>query len=150
MRRTEKEIVNKKTIEKILSKSQICRIALFDDEYPYVFPVNYGYKNNSIYVHCAHEGKKINLIKKNNKACFEIEDSVKIIEDDISCNWTTKYRSVIGYGEIDFVADFEGKTEGLDVIMNQHGKLGNSYGKKPIDRVMILKLNIKSVTAKQS
>ena len=150
MRKSEREIEDKSLIDKILLESIICRIGLFDDEYPYVFPVNYGFKNNALFIHCAQQGKKIDLIRKNNKACFEIEDSYKIVEDEISCNWTTKYRSLIGYGEIEIVNDFDQKKQGLDVIMKQHGKMENSYSDKLINRVLILKLNIKSVTGKQS
>jgi nitroimidazol reductase NimA-like FMN-containing flavoprotein (pyridoxamine 5'-phosphate oxidase superfamily) len=150
MRRTEKEIEDQNIIHKILSTSIICRIGLFDEEYPYVIPVNYGYKNNSLYVHCAPHGKKIDLIKKNNRACFEIEEPHKILEDEISCKWTTKYRSVIGFGNIEIITDFEEKKKGLDVIMIQHGKTENTYSAKLVNQVVILKLNIKNLTGKQS
>jgi nitroimidazol reductase NimA-like FMN-containing flavoprotein (pyridoxamine 5'-phosphate oxidase superfamily) len=150
MRRTERKIEDPKIINKILSESIICRVGLFDEEYPYVIPLNYGYKNNALYIHCATGGKKIDLIRKNNKACFEIEDSYKILEDEVSCKWTTKYRSVIGNGKIEIISDFEEKKKGLDVIMTQHGKKENLYHKKLVDRVLILKLNIKDVTGKQS
>jgi nitroimidazol reductase NimA-like FMN-containing flavoprotein (pyridoxamine 5'-phosphate oxidase superfamily) len=150
MRRTERKIEDPKIINKILSESIICRVGLFDEEYPYVIPLNYGYKNNALYIHCATGGKKIDLIRKNNKACFEIEDSYKILEDEVSCKWTTKYRSVIGNGKIEIISDFEEKKKGLDVIMTQHGKKENTYHKKLVDRILILKLNIKDVTGKQS
>ena len=150
MRRTEKEIEDQNVIDKILSRSIICRIGLFDEKYPYVVPVNYGYKNNSLFIHCAPNGKKIDLIKKNNKVCFEIEESYKIVEDEISCNWTTKYRSVIGYGDIEIITDFEEKKKGLDLIMIQHGKTENTYSDKLVNRVVILKLDIKKMTGKQS
>ena len=90
------------------------------------------------------------MIKKNNKVCFEIEDSYKVVESEVSCEWTTKYRSLIGNGKIEIINDFAEKEAGLDVIMQQHGKKDNSYQKKLVDRVYILKLNIKSVTGKQS
>jgi nitroimidazol reductase NimA-like FMN-containing flavoprotein (pyridoxamine 5'-phosphate oxidase superfamily) len=150
MRRTERKIENEKIINKILSESIVCRIGLFDEEYPYVIPLNYGYKNNALYIHCATEGKKIDLIRKNNKVCFEIEESYKILEDEVSCKWTTKYRSVIGNGEIEIINDFKEKEKGLDVIMQQHGKMENAYYKKLVDRVFILKLSIKSVSGKES
>ena len=150
MRKTECNIEDPKAINEILSGGIICRVAFFDEEYPYIVPLNYGYKNNLLFIHCAKEGKKIDLIKKNNKVCFEIEDSYKVVESDVSCEWTTKYRSVIGIGEIEIISDFAEKEAGLDVIMTQHGKKNNSYHKKLVDRVFILKLNIKSVTGKQS
>ena len=105
--------------------------------------------SNSLYFHCALEGKKINLITKNNKVSFEIEQSHEIVKSDISCKWTTKYRSIIGFGSIDIITDFNQKKEGLNIIMQQHGKSDNKYTDKSIENVLILKLNIDSFTAKK-
>lgn len=150
MRRNEKEIEDKDIINEILSKSHICRIGLFDNEYPYVVPMNYGYNENSLYFHCSSKGKKLDLIRKNNKACFEIEQSHEVIKNEVSCKWTTKYRSVIGFGNIDIVTDYNEKIEALDFIMSQHGKEDNHYKDELIDKIVTLKLNISNLTAKQS
>ena len=150
MRRLDKQINDDKIINEILSKSNICRIALHDDVYPYVVPLNYGYHKNSLYFHCALTGKKIDLIKKNNKVSFVIEQGHKVIKSDISCNWTTKYRSIFGQGMIDIITDHQKKKEGLDIIMQHHGKNDNFYNKSIVDKILILKLSIKSMTAKQS
>ncbi|MEN8187326.1 MAG: pyridoxamine 5'-phosphate oxidase family protein [Bacteroidota bacterium] len=150
MRRNEKEIEDKDIINEILSKSHICRIGLFDNEYPYVVPMNYGYNENSLYFHCSSKGKKLDLIRKNNKACFEIEQSHEVIKNEVSCKWTTKYRSVIGFGNIDIVTDHNEKIEALDFIMSQHGKEDNHYKDELIDKIVTLKLNISNLTAKQS
>lgn len=150
MRKSERKIEDPTIIQKILTDSVICRVAMFDNEYPYIVPLNYGYKDNALYIHCAQEGKKIDLIKRNNKVCFEIEDSYKIVESEVSCEWTTKYRSLIGTGEVEILTDFDEKKKGLDIIMNQHGKMENAYSDKLVDRVFILKLNINSISGKQS
>jgi len=134
----------------IVSNSLICRLGIFDDEYPYIVPLNYGYYNNALYFHCASEGKKIELLRKNNKVCFEIEQSSEIIKDPVSCNWTMKYCSVIGYGIIEIVSDHESKKQGLDIIMRHYGKNDNAYKQKVIEEMLILKLNIISLQAKKS
>jgi len=150
MRRKDKEIRNETTIMEIVSNSLICRLGIFDDEYPYIVPLNYGYYNNALYFHCASEGKKIELLRKNNKVCFEIEQSSEIIKDPVSCNWTMKYCSVIGYGIIEIVSDHESKKQGLDIIMRHYGKNDNAYKQKVIEEMLILKLNIISLQAKKS
>ena len=43
MRRSDREITDKKVIEKFISEEQILRIAFFDDGDIYIVPVNYGY-----------------------------------------------------------------------------------------------------------
>lgn len=150
MRKKEKEIKDEKTIREILSNSLICRLGIFDDDYPYIVPLNFGYHNNALYFHCAGEGKKIDLLRKNNNVCFEIEQSSEIIKDPVSCNWTMKYCSVIGYGTIDIISDHESKKQGLDIIMRHHGCNDNAYKQKVVEEMLILKLNITSVQAKKS
>ena len=150
MRRLDKQIKDEKIINDILLKSKICRIALFDKEYPYIVPMNYGYYNNALYFHCAQKGKKIELIRKNNNAGFEIEQGYEILKHDISCKWTTKYRSIFGQGKIEIISDFEKKQEGLDIIMQHHGKYNNEYNKNNIRNIFVLKLEIENITAKQS
>ena len=49
LRKKEKEITDRKELEEILQKAEICRIALVDGDTPYIVPVNYGYKDNKIY-----------------------------------------------------------------------------------------------------
>lgn len=151
MRRKDKEITDRKIIEEILNKSQICRIALHDDEYPYIVPFYYGYLDNALYFHSAASGKKIELIRKNNRVCFEIEFSNRIIKSESSCKWSSKYRSVIGFGEIEIISGFEEKKKGLDIIMAHYGKNeGNGYVEKYIESIVILKLIIKELSGKQS
>lgn len=151
MRRKNQEITNKKIIEEILSKSVICRIAMIDRDEPYIVPVNYGYSDNVIYIHSASKGKKIELLEKNNNVCFEIEYHSEIIKKEKACDWNTKYRSVIGYGNIEIITDEESKKQGLDFVMKQHGSKGNNvYKNSSLKNMVILKLNIEKLTGKQS
>lgn len=150
MRRKDKEIKNQQIINEILTKSQICRVALDDSEFPYIVPFNYGYRDNIFYFHSAKEGKKIALIKKNNKVCFEIEYYSEILKFGQSCKWGTKYRSIIGYGTIEIISDFEEKKKGLDIIMEHNGKMDNAYNEQSVNEIVVLKLTILSLSAKQS
>lgn len=150
MRRKDKEITDKAVIEEILTKSQICRVALNDGEFPYIVPFYYGYRDNAFYFHSAKEGKKIDLIKKNNKVCFEIEYMSKVIENEVSCKWSAKYRSIIGFGTIEIISGFEEKEKGLNLIMEHYGKKENVFNEQNINNIVILKLSILHFSAKQS
>jgi len=150
MRKKQYEITDPKIIEEILSCAGVCRIAMIDNDRPYIVPLNYGYRKNTIYFHSSQLGKKIELLKLNNKVCFEIEFFSQIEKRDNPCDWSTKYRSVIGYGTIDFVEDPDEKREGLDIIMAHYGKNSkNIYKDSLIDRVLILKLIIEEISGKQ-
>ena len=151
MRRKDKEIKDKEIIKQLLSGSDICRIAMIDGDRPYIVPLNYGYEGSALYFHSAISGKKIDILKQNNRVCFEIEYHSEIIRDEIPCEWTAKYRSLIGYGTIEFINGHEEKKKSLDVIMTHYGKKGtNTYKDNNIENIIILKLNIEEISGKQS
>jgi len=150
MHRKNNEITDKKIIEEILTKSELCRVAILDDEFPYIVPFNYGYRDNALYFHSATKGKKIDLIRKNNKVCFEITYSSEITKGENACDWATKYRSVIGYGTIEIISDLQEMEKGLDVLLEHYGRTENNiYNAKSIKNMFILKLSIESLTGKQ-
>jgi nitroimidazol reductase NimA-like FMN-containing flavoprotein (pyridoxamine 5'-phosphate oxidase superfamily) len=150
MRRKEREIKDVVIIHQILSQSSVCRLAIHDEPFPYIVPMNYGYADGNIYFHCALEGRKLDLLRKNNKVGFEIEYDSEVVKGAISCQWTTRYRSVIGTGEVEIIDEAEEKTIGFDAIMKQHGKTDNEYIPKALAKALVLKLNIHSFTAKQA
>jgi uncharacterized protein len=150
MRRKDKEISDRAVILDILSRADVCRIAMMDGDVPYIVPVNYGYKDNALYIHGAAEGKKIDLIRRNNRVCFEIEDKSEIIKSQTPCGWTARYRSLIGYGTMEIITGFDQKKQGLDIIMSHVGNEHNIYVDSQVDSVVILKLTISTMTGKQS
>ncbi len=151
MRKANQEIKDPKIIEGILSGARICRVAMTDGRAPYLLPFNFGYREGIIYIHSAPSGKKIDLLRENSSVCFEVEQVARVIPGAKACNWATLYRSVIGYGEVEIVTDFEGKKQGLEVIMSQHGAPElTAFEPKEVDRMVILRLTITSMTGKQS
>jgi hypothetical protein len=151
MRKKNQEIKDKAVIENILLTAKICRIAMIDEGSPYLLPFNYGYSNNHIYIHSAPEGRKIDVLKKNNQVCFEIEGEVRVVPKENPCSWYTSYQSVVGTGFVYIIEDADGKRKGLDIIMQHHGKPGNhDYPSQQLEKMIILKLNITELNAKQS
>lgn len=114
-------------------------------------PFNYGYASNTIYIHCAGEGKKIDILRKNPQVCFEMELKAKIIGNDKACKWATAYRSIVGYGKVEIIDDFVQKQKGLEILMAHNGAPDlKDFEPKQIDAVLILKIKIDSLTGKQS
>jgi len=151
MRKKDKEITDPKEIEEIIYANKVCRIGLSEDNTPYIVPMNYGYKENKIFLHSAVVGKKIDIIKKNNKVCFEITDSIEIVQAEKACDFSTKYRCVIGFGTIKIVNDLNEKKEALQIIMNQHtNKSDWKFPDEIVSKTMILEIEIESITGKTS
>jgi len=151
MRRKDREITDLKEIEGILTNNIVCRIAFSDKNMPYIVPMNYGYQKNKIFLHSAKGGKKNKIIKDNNQVCFEITDSIEIIKSENACDFDTKYRSVIGFGEIKIVDDIERKKEALQIIMYQQTKNKEwNFSEEMISKINVLYIEIKSLTGKKS
>ena len=151
MRRKDKQIEDQDVIHDILQCNTVCRIALSDGNMPYVIPMNYGYHEQKIYLHSAKEGRKIDIIKKNNAVCFEITDSIEMVTSDTACGYSTKYRSVIGHGKAFPVTDTDKKVEALKIIMKQHtGSVDWDFKESILDKICVFEISIESITGKQS
>lgn len=151
MQRKEKQIKDTAVIEHILKSNCICRTAFSCGNMPYIIPMNYGYDGTHLYLHTAHEGKKMDIIKKNQAVCFEVSDSIKIITSDVACEFTTSFRSVIGYGKIYPLKDASDKKKALLSIMEQVSNQRDwSFEDSAFEKTEILQINIESVTGKSS
>lgn len=151
MRRKDKLIDDRSEIVDIISSNTICRIALSDGSNPYLVPLNYGYRNNKLYMHAAKEGRKLDIIKINNKVCFEITDSVEVVSAEKACSFSSKYRCVIGFGRVNLLTDARKKIEALNVIMAQQTKKDSwDFIESQVAKVIILEIEIDSMTGKKS
>jgi uncharacterized protein len=153
MRRRDREITDIPELEEIISKADVCRIALANDNMPYIVTMNFGYVNSPqkmFYFHCASEGKKIDMLRKNNHVCFELDIDHEIVKGEKGCDWGSKYTSIVGYGDIDIVTERAGKIEGLDRIMRHYaGEKKYGYNENVVDQTTILRLTITGMTGKK-
>lgn len=150
MRRQEREIRDEAETQEILEKGLVCRLGLYDGKYPYVVPLNYGYRNGCMYFHCAREGRKIDILKKNGRVCIEVDIDFRVVRGETPCRWTAKYRSVIGFGRARIIDDEREKKAGLDVIMAHYGGQGGEYDEKSLQRTCVIEVVIESMTGKKS
>ena len=62
MRRKDREIKDRQEILEVMKRCDVCRLALHDEEFPYIVPVNFGMEvmdgEITLYFHGATEGKK--------------------------------------------------------------------------------------------
>ena len=148
MRRKDQEITDKNVLIEILTKAKFMRIALSDGDNPYVVPVTFGYKDNTIYFHSSPKGMKIDVLKKNNKVCFEVEVDTEIFSADTPCGYGVRYRSVIGFGHAHILDDEQEKIKGLDILMGHYTEGPFTYEPKNVKRICVIRIDIESMTGK--
>ena len=150
MRRTDNEITDRIKIESIIQSSVVCRLGMLDENRPYIVPLCFGYKENTLYFHSANKGRKIDILKKNNTVCFEFDIDYEPIKADNPCEWGMIYKSVIGFGKAYLVDDFKAKCAALDIIMQQYSDETFDYPKTKIKNTLVIKVEIEHMTGKQS
>jgi len=150
MRRKEKEIKDKKEIEKILEESLVCRLAMVDGDKPYIVPMNFGYRDGSLFLHSAKQGRKIDLIKKNSNVCFEVDQVIRFKKAKMACEWGLEYKSVIGSGRAYLLDNIEEKIKGLHIIMSQYSQRTFEYPDEMLEKTLVIKIVVDHMTGKQS
>ena len=151
MRRRDKEIGSREEIDAIIRSAEVCRLAFAADNEPYLVPVSFGYDGETLYIHTAKTGRKIDFIERNNRVCFELEANVALRKnEDDACKWTFSYESVIGYGRISELTTTEDKALGLNQIMRQYS--GRDWAIEPlqVETTRVWRIAIDSVAGKKS
>jgi nitroimidazol reductase NimA-like FMN-containing flavoprotein (pyridoxamine 5'-phosphate oxidase superfamily) len=150
MRRKEREITDRVALDEILHKALTCRLAMCDGDQPYVIPLNFGYDGKSLYIHCAREGRKLDILKTNNRVCFEMDGDHELVKGESPCDWGFRAESVIGFGKAVLIEDGEEKRRALDVIMEHYGASPPyAYKEKAFHKALIIKVDVENMTGKK-
>ena len=142
--------MNQKDIESTILKAKVCRLGMVDGDQPYVVPLSFGYHQNTLYFHTGKKGRKMAILKKNNRVCFEMEVGLEIVPADNPCKWNMRYKSVVGFGRAVILENPAEKIKALDVIVKHYGGALTSYDEKRVNGLAVIKVAIDSVTGKES
>jgi len=150
MRRQDKEITDQKELDEIIKKAQVCRLAVSYEAMAYIIPMSFGYAKRVLYFHSAQEGLKLLILRENPKACFEVEIDTQVVPSELACDWTMRYQSVIGFGEVEFIEELENKREAMKIIMQQYTDEVKLIEDSALSKVTLFKLNVSSMAGKKS
>ncbi|MCE5300111.1 MAG: pyridoxamine 5'-phosphate oxidase family protein [Spirochaetia bacterium] len=151
MRRGEKEIMSRSEIEDVINLAKVCRIGFVDEDKPYVLPFNFGYSSGCVYLHCAGEGRKLEILKKNSNVCFEVDSDHELVTAPDACGHGFRYKSVIGFGKATIIMRGPGKIKGLKTIMkHMTGKEYKVFRESGLESTHVIKIILKELTGKKS
>lgn len=153
MRQKQREITDFAEIIEVIKHCDVCRLALNDEGYPYILPLNFGMdivnEKLILYFHSALEGHKVDLIRKDNRASFEMDckHQLQYIEEKGYC--TMAYESVIGIGQIRILEEDE-KMDALKKIMSHYHTGKDAYfNTAAIPRTLVYALEVATITGKR-
>ena len=150
MRRADREITDRAVIEALLRRHQVLYLALHDKGAPYVIPMSYGYDGECLYLHCAAEGRKIDLLRAHPQVAFAIEAEYEVKPGEVACGWGFAYASVTGEGVAEIVTDPAEKRHGLDALMSHFTPEPQTYKGGGIEGTTVVRIRITSLTGKAS
>lgn len=155
----------------IIDNSHYAVLAVVDEHNKaYAVPISPARVGDVLYIHSAKEGRKVDLIKHDSPVVLtfvgEVQVPAPIKEEDFleakddnqlasitSKHFTTEFESAIIVGKAVIVEDTEEKIEGLRAISQKYTPENMKYfddaAKASIDRTMVIKIEIKEITAKR-
>jgi len=143
-----RELTFKPELESIIRKCEVCNLAMIDEDgSPYVLPMNFGYEDDFIYFHSARSGKKIDVLKKNKKVCisFSADHDLKWVNKEVACSWGMRYRSVLAFGSVEFVDDYDQKEEALRIFMQNYSEMDFSFNEPAVKDILIFRVKIEKM-----
>ena len=124
-------------IDQFLSCARIGRIGLISKEGPYIVPVGFGYADGKIFFHSCREGLKMEAIRANPNACFEVDESIS--DGSLA-------KSVIIWGQVEVIEEKERMIPYLQKLIDKYRvpvpfseymDRGNRNAKEELEKVRI-------------
>jgi nitroimidazol reductase NimA-like FMN-containing flavoprotein (pyridoxamine 5'-phosphate oxidase superfamily) len=97
--------LTEKQIDDLVTRQVTGRIGCVADNKAYIVPINYYYKNSTIYAHSA-AGKKIDTMRQNPNVCFQVDQITSIFQ----------WQSAILWGRYEEILDPEKKQQAMQGI----------------------------------
>ena len=116
-------------MEHILKQAEVGRLALNDGATPYIIPLNFAYIAGKIGFHCDWTGKKLDLITRNPRCCFEIDEYMGEVSYHYDALCHLDYDSVLAVGIARIEKDEEAVWQFFQAL---HAKYKEIY-RKPIE-----------------
>jgi uncharacterized protein len=154
MRRNDREIRDRESLRAILAGADACRLAFALGDEPYIATMNFGFEWEEelpvLYFHCAREGRKLEMMRKNSRVCFELDFEHELTRGPAPCDWGMKYASIVGYGTLSEISDDATRRAGLDLVLRHYGWKGEGgYGEGPLAATTVLSLRVEEMSGKR-
>jgi nitroimidazol reductase NimA-like FMN-containing flavoprotein (pyridoxamine 5'-phosphate oxidase superfamily) len=94
----------------VLRQERYGRLGVWDGRRVFIYPVNYGFDGETLYLH-SREGEKIQALREHPEVCLQVDQVIT----------PARWRSVMAHGEFDEILDGSERDEALAAILRQGG-----------------------------
>jgi uncharacterized protein len=132
----QRECSDKQKINDFLKSSSVGVLGMNDENLPYAVPLNYVWYQDSIFFHGAGSGRKELILSREPEVCFTVFEEFGTVLDPMPCHADTSYMSVMLFGKVQIVRDFEESANVLDQLVEKYTP---GYYKKGLSAKMMEK-----------
>jgi hypothetical protein len=90
----------------------------------------------------------MDMIRRNNRVCFEFDILHDIVPSEQACSWGAKYESVIGSGTAEILETLEAKNDALEWIMRQYGSGTWEFTETMLNKTLVFRVQILEISGK--
>jgi nitroimidazol reductase NimA-like FMN-containing flavoprotein (pyridoxamine 5'-phosphate oxidase superfamily) len=148
--RRQDRLMDEERAKELLRTSEYGILSMVDiDNSGYGIPLNYVWDGNqSVYIHCAPVGHKMEALEKNAQVSFCIIGNTKLMPD----KFTTEYESIILRGTAYIHLDEQERMHALKLLVaklsHEYQELGAKYSQKSFHRVNIIRIDFTEYSGK--
>lgn len=116
LRRNDRALDRAETLRLIDANCYGVLALAWPDGSPYAVPINYGRAGETIYMHCATAGQKLDILRVNPKAMLSVVEPGQVTHGETTCSASINFRSAMIFGKVSEVGDLPAKLHGLKVV----------------------------------
>jgi len=153
IRRREKEITDRQEMIRILMTAKYVTVAMSAEDGPYLATLTHAYDQarNALYFHCAREGRKVDVLKKDSRVWGQALLDKGYVEG--KCDHL--YATAQFKGRVTFIEDAEEKRHALEIMIRKNEPdpervLTEQVTKSSLVRVNIGRIDIEYMSGKKS
>jgi hypothetical protein len=150
MRRREQEIADPAELRRILAGATVCRLAMVEGDRPYLVPLSFALDGDDLVLHSARAGRKIEALRRNPAVCFEVEEGVEPAPAPTACEFGMRFRTVIGFGEAQFVDDPAERARLLALFGPRYGAPPGPLPAAELQRTCVIRVRVRELTGKRA
>ncbi len=153
MRRSEKEVRDPREMVRNLDEAKYITMAMVDADGPYLVTLTHAYDHgrNAIYFHCAHDGRKVDALKRDNRVWGQALKDLGYVEGRCDHLYeTTQFK-----GKVRFVDDMAEKRHALELMIRKNDSnpeklMREQLTEDSLARVNIGRIDIEFMSGKRS
>ena len=128
--RRQDRLLDESRAREVLQAGEYGILSMATEQGGYGVPINYAVVGDTLYMHCAPEGRKLRAISADERVSFCVVGHSRVVSE----HFTTEFESVIAHGRARVVEADDERRKALRAIVEKYSAEHIEEGLKAIER----------------